>query len=156
MTRTIYRTYMDRILTLAEYLTMKMAEYKTSPGAVERNSEGAPGGKVSKTTVYDLANDRAGSPSVNTLKAIVYGLKHPEIEEELFRVARGLPIDPENSPYNQPEHLLLLRFRQLRARDKTEILDLMDFKYLQYSKKGDKSVTEEDIKMVTSRPPIEE
>jgi hypothetical protein len=142
---------MDRILTLAEYLTKKLVENDTNPRRVAENSEGA----ISATTIYDLSNDRGGSPSVETLKGIVKGFRKPEIEEELFRVARGLPTDPENAPYNEPEYLLLMRFRSLNKKDKAEILELMGFKFLQYSKGGDKTVTDEEIQqVVSSTPPI--
>lgn len=140
---------MDRILTLAEYLTKKLADLDTNPRRVAENSEGA----VSATTIYDLSNDRGGSPSVETLKGIVKGFRRPEIEEELFRVARGLPTDPENAPYDDPEYLLLTRFRSLNPRDRSEILDLMGFKFLQYSKGGDKTVTDEEIREVVSSKP---
>ena len=121
-----------------------MAEFRLSTRALANATHG----DVAYTTINELSNDKGGSPSVSTLQAIARGFKRgPEIEEELFRVARGLPVDPENAPYRTDQAKLLYRWEQLGTEHRKAVLRFMKFQLLEIEK-GTDDFTEEEIGFV--------
>lgn len=135
---------MERIVSLGEYLKMKLAEYRLSNRDVAANSQNG----VSSTTINELSNGKGGSPSVGTLQAIARGFKRGVgFEEELFRVARGLPINPEDATYTKDEAKLLSRWERLDVEQRKAVLRFMNFQLLE-TVKGTDEFTDEEIRTV--------
>lgn len=135
---------MERIISLAEYLQMKMDEY----GLKIRHIAGNTHGDISSTTVHGLLNGTTENPGVKSLQAVARGFKRGVgFEEELFRVARGLPVDPENAPYTKDEAKLLSRWERLDEDQRKAVLRFMNFQLLETAK-GTDEFTDEEIRTV--------
>jgi transcriptional regulator with XRE-family HTH domain len=72
--------------TLAQYVTRVMQEKKLRPKDVERRS----GGEIDDAYVIKIMKGITTNPSISKTQALAQGLGVDE--EELFRVARGLPL----------------------------------------------------------------
>jgi len=77
---------------------------------------------ITPSYIGNIKNGRVDNPSVKKLQALARGLGVPE--DELFRVARGLPIDKVANPV---ESDLLEKFKRLSPERQQEILKLLDF-----------------------------
>jgi transcriptional regulator with XRE-family HTH domain len=73
--------------TLGQYVKRVMDEKGFGLKDVEMMSDGA----ITDAYVANIVNGAASNPSVDKLKALAVGLRVDE--DELFRVARGLPAD---------------------------------------------------------------
>jgi hypothetical protein len=121
---------MERKVTLGEYLERRMAENDLNPRLISANSQN----QVAHTTIYDLSKNKGGSPSISTLQAIAKGFKKPGIEEEIFRVARGLVVDLDNPSYEQEDVKLLALWKELPDPQRKTILRFMEFQLQEVAK----------------------
>lgn len=74
-------------MKLSDYVRQIMRDKGLGGTAIQRNSHG----RITQGYVNDIISEKATNPSVEKLKALALGLGVSE--EEVFRVARGLPID---------------------------------------------------------------
>ena len=79
----------QRIETLAQYVKRILEEKQLTMKNVQDRSEGG----IADAYVGRIVNGLAKNPSVDKLKALAVGLGEPE--DDLFKVARGLPLDYE-------------------------------------------------------------
>ena len=77
--------------TLAQYVTRIMKEKKLRPKDVERRS----GDEIDDAYVIKIMNGITTNPSISKTQALAQGLGVDE--DELFRVARGLPLKANKS-----------------------------------------------------------
>lgn len=124
--------------SLSDFVRSALREKGLTPNDVHLRSRGA----ISGGYVSDILNQKTINPSVMKLQALAVGLGVPE--EQLFRVARGLPVKAEQNPTREKliEFLdridldkqqayweLLERFHRLlpgRQRDLLKILEVFD------------------------------
>lgn len=107
-----------KMIKLSEYVRDVVNKKGLSSGDVQKRSRN----KISFGYVNDIINERTTNPSVEKLQALALGLGVPE--DELFRVARGLPIEEVKNPV---ESDLLEKFNRLPRERQQEILKLLDF-----------------------------
>jgi transcriptional regulator with XRE-family HTH domain len=76
-----------RIETLSQYVKRILIEKQFTHKSVEERSEKG----ITDAYVGSIVNGSAKNPSVDKLKALAVGLDEPE--DEVFKVARGLPLN---------------------------------------------------------------
>src|ERR1051325_335236 len=107
------------IETLGQYVTRIMKAKGLKQDEVRRLS----GNRITDGYVRDIMTGRANNPSVEKLKALARGLSVPE--DDLFRVARGLPLDRGvNEPAQSSSYdvIVNLMCASLKSRALTELL----------------------------------
>src|SRR5215216_6961884 len=105
--------------TLGQYVTRIMKAKGLKQDEVRRLS----GNRITDGYVRDIMTGRANNPSVEKLKALARGLSVSE--DDLFRVARGLPLDREgNESARQSNYdvIVNLMCASLKSRTLTELL----------------------------------
>lgn len=80
---------------LADFIREKMKEQNLSSYDVARRSKG----RITAGTVLKILNQDVRSSSIETIQALAVGLNVPE--EDLLRIARGLPIDKDDTIYQR-------------------------------------------------------
>lgn len=105
-------------MKLSEYVRSIVAEKNLSLSDVQKRSRGA----ISFGYVNDLINEKSINPSIRKLQALALGLGVSE--EDLFRVARGLPIEKTDNPV---EVALVEKFKRLPPAKQEEVLMMLDF-----------------------------
>jgi transcriptional regulator with XRE-family HTH domain len=106
------------MIKLSEYVRDIVSKKGLSSSEVQKRSRN----KISFGYVNDIINERTTNPSVEKLQALAQGLGVPE--EDIFRVARGLPIEDVEDP---TETALVTKFHRLSEGRQQEILKLLDF-----------------------------
>jgi transcriptional regulator with XRE-family HTH domain len=104
-------------MKLNDYVQRVMRDKSLGLKDVERNSHG----RISHGYVSDILTEKTTNPSVGKLKALALGLGVSE--DEIFRVARGLPIEGDS---NQVERLLPT-FNDLSDSEQSLIYTLASF-----------------------------
>lgn len=92
-------------MTLGEYVSRIVSEKDLSYRAISKVTKG----RISPSYMGKIISGDIQSPSIESLQALAKGLG--VAEEEIFRVARGLPIDPK-AEYNSAESKLLRNYRE--------------------------------------------
>jgi transcriptional regulator with XRE-family HTH domain len=110
---------MESLITLSEYVRQVMSEKGLTHRQVVINSRGG----LSPTYVNDIVQGKISSPTVYKLQLLAKGLG--VVEEEIFRVARGMPMGPENEAYNDPEAQLLRMYRQMPDYSQSALLRIL-------------------------------
>jgi len=105
-------------MTLAEYVDAIMKEKGLKPYQVEKNCDGA----ITDGYVNNILKGKASNLTVEKLKALAIGLDTDE--EALFRVARGLPPEPDDQAW-PPETLSRAVNRVVGSREFIKILKRM-------------------------------
>lgn len=124
-----------KMINLSDYVRQTVSRKGLSSNEVQKRSRHG----ISFGYVNDILNGRTVNVSVDKLKALALGLGVSE--DELFRVARGLPIEPAEDPM---EAELITRFQHLSSRRKLEMLQLFEF-YTDYDiRVGDVDQSEAD------------
>lgn len=109
-----------KMVKLSDYIRSVMAEKSLSLSDVQKRSRG----KISFGYVNDLVNEKSLNPTVAKLQALALGLGVPE--ETIFRIARGLPIEPEE---NATHAQLIETFKRLspnRQNDALKMIELLE------------------------------
>jgi transcriptional regulator with XRE-family HTH domain len=86
----------ESVETLAEYVTRIMQEKKLRPKDVERRSSG----EIDDAYVIKIMKGITTNPSISKTQALAKGLGVDE--DELFRVARGLPLKGKLTKGGEP------------------------------------------------------
>lgn len=86
----------SKIETLSRYVKRILDEKQMTMKNVQERSEGG----IADAYVGSIVNGVAKNPSVDKLKALAVGLDEPE--DDVFRVARGLPLDYEQQANRDP------------------------------------------------------
>ena len=86
----------SRIETLSQYVKRILNEKQMTMKNVQERSEGG----IADAYVGSIVNGVAKNPSVDKLKALAMGLDEPE--DDVFKVARGLPLDHEREASRDP------------------------------------------------------
>jgi transcriptional regulator with XRE-family HTH domain len=107
-----------KMIKLSDYVRDVVNRKGFSSIDVQKRSKG----QISFGYVNDIINEKTMNPSVKKLQALALGLGVPE--DELFRVARGLPIEPAANPV---EAELIEKFNRLPDARRHEVLRLLDF-----------------------------
>lgn len=105
--------------TLARYVARVIQEKDLKHHEVKKMS----GGGITDGYVRGILTGKATNLSVQKLKALARGLGVSE--DEIFRVARGLPLEGEGSPQEQPVSyrvIVNLMSASLKNRTLTELL----------------------------------
>lgn len=105
--------------TLAQYVTRIIKEKDLTHQEVRRLARG----KITDGYVRGLMTGKARNPSVDKLKALAVGLGVSE--DEIFRVARGLPFDADGKSQEQESNYRLivnLMAASLKNKPLTELL----------------------------------
>jgi len=105
-------------MTLAEYVDAIMKEKGLKPYQVEKNCDGA----ITDGYINNILKGKASNLTVEKLKALAVGLDTDE--EALFRVARGLPAEPDDQAW-PPESLSRAVNRIVGSREFIKILKRM-------------------------------
>ena len=105
-------------MTLGKYVDAIMKEKELSSTDVERAS----GNTISDGYVDNIVKETAKNLTVEKLKALAIGLDTDE--EALFRVARGLPPEPDDQAW-PPESLSRAVNRVVGSREFVKILKRM-------------------------------
>jgi transcriptional regulator with XRE-family HTH domain len=79
----------QKIETLSQYVKRILEEKQMTMKQVQERSEGG----IADAYVGSIVHGAAKNPSVDKLKALAVGLGEPE--DDVFKVARGLPLDYE-------------------------------------------------------------
>lgn len=88
----------DKIETLAQYVTRIIEEKGLKHNEVKQFSSG----KITDGYVRGIMTGKADNLSVAKLKALARGLGVPE--DDIFRVARGLPLDGDGTNQDRPNY----------------------------------------------------
>jgi len=99
----------EEVESLPEYVKRVMDERGLKPKDVEKRS----GGKIVDAYVTKIMRGRTKYPSVIKLQALAQGLGVDE--EELFRVARGVPIKGKSKGESWPGEVLLRAMNKIVA-----------------------------------------
>lgn len=118
MARIRYILTVAKMTKLSEYVRDVVSRKGLSSSEVQKRSRN----QISFGYVNDIINERTTNPSVEKLQALARGLGVPE--DDLFRVARGLPIEEVANPI---EVDLVEKFKRLSKERQDEILALLDF-----------------------------
>ena len=105
--------------TLGQYVTRIMKAKGLKQDEVRQLS----GNRITDGYVRDIMTGRANNPSVEKLKALALGLRVSE--DDLFRVARGLPLDREGKETFESSNydvIVNLMCASLKSRALTELL----------------------------------
>jgi transcriptional regulator with XRE-family HTH domain len=86
----------QRIETLSQYVKRILKEKQMTMKNVQERSQGG----IADAYVGSIVNGVAKNPSVDKLKALAAGLGEPE--DDVFKVARGLPLDYEAEASRDP------------------------------------------------------
>lgn len=106
--------------TLDIYVRRILKEKGLSLSDVERRA----GGGISDSYICGIVNGHFGSLTVVKLKSLAHGLGVPE--DEIFAVARGIPIQ-DSSEYMESEFASLFsKFKALSEKDKKEVASLLE------------------------------
>jgi transcriptional regulator with XRE-family HTH domain len=134
----------NKLFTLSEYVRMIKDKKDLSAQAIadRANKVCKPLKEFKAQYVNDLINNEFGQPTIAKLQELAAGLGVPE--EEIFLVARGLPISPENAPYNKPEAKLLRWWRRLTETQQETVIDVIRA-LVGKNLKGSSSLTDQDI-----------
>ncbi|MGA9768851.1 MAG: hypothetical protein WBV94_07420 [Blastocatellia bacterium] len=117
-----------KIETLSQYVKRILIEKQFTHKSVEERSEK----RITDAYVGSIINGSANNPSVDKLKALAIGLDEPE--DDVFKVARGLPLNyQEGVSYDPWPGAVLAKAmeRIVASPDLTKILQallLMSFK----------------------------
>jgi transcriptional regulator with XRE-family HTH domain len=109
---------MAKVIQLGDYIREVAFRKNLSDREVARRSRG----EIAASYVGDIKKGEATNPTVEKLQALARGLGCSE--DELFRVARGLPIEDVDDPV---ETELLEKFKRLSPERQHDILKLLDF-----------------------------
>lgn len=86
----------SKIETLSQYVKRILKEKQMTMKNVQERSEGG----IADAYVGSIVSGVAKNPSVDKLKALAQGLGEPE--DDVFKVARGLPLDHEEEASRDP------------------------------------------------------
>ena len=86
----------QRIETLSQYVKRILEEKQMTMMNVQERSKGG----IADAYVGSIVNGVAKNPSVDKLKALAVGIGEPE--DDVFKVARGLPLDYEGEASRDP------------------------------------------------------
>ena len=104
--------------TLAEYVARIIGEKRLKHHEVKEIS----GGEITDGYVRGIMTGKARNPSVDKLKALALGLGVSE--DEIFRVARGLPYESEHREQQSNYRVIVnLMSASLKNRTLTELLE---------------------------------
>jgi transcriptional regulator with XRE-family HTH domain len=109
-----------KIKPLSDYVREVIEQKNLSGGKIEKRTRKA----ITASYINDIKNGASVNPSVKKLQELARGLGVSE--DEIFRVARGLPIEEVDNPV---EAELLTKFNYLTPHRQQEILKLIDFYY---------------------------
>jgi transcriptional regulator with XRE-family HTH domain len=85
-----------KVETLGEYLKRIMSEKRLTMIDVQERSDR----KITDAYIANLVKGIASNPSVDKLKALAVGLGEPE--ENVFKIARGVPLDGSEEQNGEP------------------------------------------------------
>jgi transcriptional regulator with XRE-family HTH domain len=108
------------MIKLSAYVRKIAHEKGLSASDIQKRARG----KISFGYVNDIINERTTNPSVEKLQALALGLGVPE--EDIFRVARRLPIESIANPLEAEIVEKFMRLRPGRRREALAYLDLLD------------------------------
>ena len=99
--------------TLGEYIKRVLKESGLKPEEVKKAS----GGRITEGYVRSIMTGRANNPSIKKLQALAHGLGVSE--EEIFRVARGLPLDGSgSSDEDLPDYRVIINLLHASIRNR--------------------------------------
>jgi len=90
----------SKIESLAQYVKRILHEKDLKHNDVEERSRHNGDKGIAHASIGQIVNGIAKNPSVSKLKALAVGLDEPE--DDLFNVARGLPIDYKSTGRRDP------------------------------------------------------
>jgi transcriptional regulator with XRE-family HTH domain len=90
-----------------------MGEKDLKPEIVEKRSSGA----ITEGYVRSIVSEKAKNPSIAKLKALARGLDVSE--EELFRVARGLPLEGADEGEEETDFRQVINLAQASTTNRT-------------------------------------
>ncbi|HKS41157.1 MAG TPA: helix-turn-helix domain-containing protein [Blastocatellia bacterium] len=85
-----------KVESLGEYLKRIMSEKRLTMIDVQERSDK----KITDAYIANLVKGIASNPSVDKLKALAVGLGEPE--EDVFKIARGVPLDGTEEQTGEP------------------------------------------------------
>ena len=90
----------SKIESLAQYVQRILHEKNLKHNDVEERSRHNGDKGIAHASIGQIVNGIAKNPSVSKLKALAVGLDEPE--DDLFNVARGLPLDYKSTGSRDP------------------------------------------------------
>jgi transcriptional regulator with XRE-family HTH domain len=113
-----YILHVVKKIKLRDYVREVASQKNLSDREIEKRSRKG----ITASYIGDIKNGQVDNPSVKKLQALARGLGVSE--DEIFRVARGVPIEEADNPV---ESQLLEKFGRLSGERQQEILKLLDF-----------------------------
>ena len=105
--------------TLAQYVTRTIKEKGLKHHEVKENS----GGRITDGYVRGIMTGSASNPSVKKLQALARGLNVDE--DEIFRVARGLPIQSKTKYEEDETHVRTIALLLLGSMKSASLRELL-------------------------------
>lgn len=107
------------IETLAQYVARIIKEKDLKHHEVKELS----GGRITDGYVRGIMTGKASNPSVDKLKALAKGLG--VLEDEIFKVARGLPLEADDKTKEQETNYQVILDLMLASRKNKTLADLL-------------------------------
>lgn len=104
-------------MSLSEFVREILRKKGLNPNDVHKRSRR----QISAGYVSDIINEKTVNPTVSKLKALAAGLG--ESEENVFRVARGLPLEKTE---NQTHIEIIQKFERLSPQRQSEAIKMLD------------------------------